>query len=187
MYPSSRSDRSLGEPVRRSGGICGNPKRRDRESGVAVVEFVLVLFPLIIFVGGIIQLGIGIADWHNLNRIANEGARWAAINDWPDCTEAPDVCAGDNTCDDTFVNFLRCEAVDAGMPASAVQITVCQPAGAVQDVGEPVTVRLTSRVKFLSGSKNDRRKADWLGFNIRGQATMRLETRPTNLGLGAAC
>lgn len=182
MHQPRRSDRSSENVVKRLGGICGKPRRQDRESGQAVVEFVLVLIPLVIFVGGIIQLGIGISDWHNVNRIANEGARWAAMNDWPNCTDQPAVCKGDATCDDTFTNYLRCQATNAGLPAGSVQIAVCQPAGATPDVGEPVTVRLRSRVNFLNGSKADRKKVDWLGITIRGQATMRLETRPTNLG-----
>jgi hypothetical protein len=188
MHHPNCSDRSSGKPVTPCGDTCGTSRRQDRESGQAIVEFVLVLIPLVIFVGGIIQLGIGVSDWHHVNRIANEGARYAAINDWPTCVEAPAVCKGDVTCDDSLNNYLRCQARNAGLPPSTIRL--CQPAAAASgapEVGEPVTVRLTTRVTFLGGSRADRKKLDWLGITIRGQATMRLETRPTSLGALGAC
>lgn len=170
--------------VRRLGDICEALCRQDRASGQAMVEFLLILFPLVLFVGGVIQLGIGISDWQNVNRIANEGARWAATNDWPNCTEAPAVCKSDATCDDSLGDYLRCQVTNAGLAPGTVQVVICQPAGATPEVGEPVTVRLRSRVNFLSGDETDPRVIEWLGITIRGQATMRLETRPTLLGLG---
>jgi len=164
--------------------------RRDRESGVALVELVLVMFPLVIFVGGVLQFGIAISNWHNLNRIANEGARWAALNSWPNCTTSPNVCSDSSTCDDTLDDYLRCEAARAGITPSSVDVEICRPVGATAAAGQPVTIRLTARVNFLSASEvrastakgvGDSGFMEWLGLDIRGEATMRLEAAPTNL------
>ena len=37
-------------------------------------------FPLLMIVVGIIQFGIGLNYWLDMQRIANQGARWAAVN-----------------------------------------------------------------------------------------------------------
>ena len=47
-----------------------------------MVEFALILFPLLIIVAGIIQFGIALNYWLDMQRIANQGARWAAVNCW---------------------------------------------------------------------------------------------------------
>jgi hypothetical protein len=198
MHQLDRSDRSSENDVKRLGGICGTLLRRDRESGQAMVEFVLVLLPLIIFVGGVIQLGIGIANWHDLNRIANEGARFAAVEEWPGCpaqTGTPTVCNGNPVChpfdpDDldgrSLQNFLRCELIDAGLP-TGVAVKICQPASATGVIGDPVTVKLESHVNFLGLDGNDRNKASWLGVTLRSQATMRLEVNPTKYTIDRPC
>ena len=67
----------------------------DRESGQAMVEFALILFPLLLLVAGIIQFGIGLNYWLDMQRIANQGARWAAVNNWPpDCPRGSASCTG---------------------------------------------------------------------------------------------
>ena len=38
-------------------------RRKDRESGQAMVEFALILLPLLLLVAGIIQFGIGLNYW----------------------------------------------------------------------------------------------------------------------------
>ena len=144
--------------MKRCGDTTAAHHRQDRESGQAMVEFVLVLLPLVVFVGGVIQLGIGIANWHDLNRIANEGARYAAINEWPDCPSGAQPCTGNPACTASqaalngrsLANFLRCEAVDAGLEGIRPQdVVICRP-NATAAIGDPVTVRLSNRVNFLS-------------------------------------
>ena len=48
-----------------------------------MVEFALILFPLLMVVAGIIYFGIGLNYWLDMNRVANQGARQAAVNNWP--------------------------------------------------------------------------------------------------------
>ena len=53
---------------------------RPRERGQALVEFALIAPLFLLVVVGIIQFGIGLNYWLDLNRIANQGARWAVVN-----------------------------------------------------------------------------------------------------------
>ena len=52
---------------------------RSRERGQALVEFALIVPLFLIIVVGIIQFGVGLNYWLDLNRIANQGARWAVV------------------------------------------------------------------------------------------------------------
>jgi hypothetical protein len=154
-----------------------------------MVEFALVLLPLLVLVGGVIQLGIGIATWHDLNRVANEGARYAATDEWPGCPPAQATCAGNPACNAapaalngrSLANFLGCEA---RLPSSSV--VICTPGGASAGLGLPVTVRLTSRFNFLSLDQTTLTKVSWLRTTIRGEATMRVERPPTKYS-AASC
>ena len=65
--------------------------RQDRESGQAMVEFALILFPLLLLVVGIIQFGIALNYWLDMQRIANQGARWAVVNVARTATQTPRV------------------------------------------------------------------------------------------------
>ena len=58
-------------------------RRRDRESGQALVEFALILPLFIVLVVGIIQFGVGLNYWLDMQRIANQGARWGVVNQFP--------------------------------------------------------------------------------------------------------
>ena len=50
-----------------------------------MVEFALILIPLLILVVGILQFGIGLNYWLDMNRLSNQGARWAVVNSYPGC------------------------------------------------------------------------------------------------------
>ena len=155
-----------------------------------MVEFALVLLPLLVLVGGVIQFGIGLATWHDLNRIANEGARFAATDQWPDCPPAASSCNGNPACNAapaalyqrSLVNYLRCETKSP----NTVAVLICTPTGS-SSPGEPLTVRLGSRFSFLSLDQNDLNKVTWLGVNLRGEATMRLERTPTKYTASSTC
>ena len=71
---------------------------RDRESGQATIEFALIFIPLMMVVGGIIYFGIGLNYWLDMNRVANQGARWAAVNNWPpQCPRGETICTNCNS------------------------------------------------------------------------------------------
>ncbi len=56
------------------------PRRAERESGQALVEFALILPLFLLIVVGIIQFGVGLNFWLDMQRIANQGARWAVVD-----------------------------------------------------------------------------------------------------------
>jgi hypothetical protein len=184
MDKPRRSDRSSEDHVRRLGVICGAPRRQGRESGQATVEFALILFPLLILVVGIIQFGIGLSYWLDMNRLANQGARWAVVNGWPGCPRTgPSACTATPACtspmtDTTLPNLLECQALTQGLQSS-VTATVCYPTDGdtmtgLGEVGTPVRVELNSPYGFRLIMK--------LGtLNLSARATMRIENdMPTN-------
>ena len=132
-----------------------------------MVEFALILFPLLLLVVGIIQFGIGLNYWLDMQRIANQGARWAAVNNWP-----PDCPRGSTSCDRTP------EHAPGDPPAAdAHGRTAEQPDDQVQ-VCYPDGTKLARR----SGAGPDQRAPfDLLpilgvgSLSLKAKATMRLE------------
>jgi hypothetical protein len=149
-----------------------------------MVEFALILFPLLLLVVGIIQFGIGLNFWLDQQRIANQGARWAVVNAWPNCPRAP-VSPPPTPCTGATVGpgnsletYLKTQALSKGLRNSVV-VSVCYPDdGDTQtpraSAGTPVRVRLQSPFDF----------APIVGLGtitLRADATMRLEQAPSHL------
>jgi hypothetical protein len=165
--------------VRRLGDICGALRRQDRESGQATTEFALILIPLLLLVVGIIQFGIGLNYWLDMQRVANQGGRWAAVNNWPpNCPRGSTSCGNTPACNAsqagaTLQATLRCQALTNGLQSS-VAVTVCYPGKTPLTVqrGDPVKVELASPFKFVPILE--------LGtITLEANATMRLEQPPT--------
>ena len=190
MSLPTSSDRGLEPSVARHDHTGASRRREDRERGQAMVEFALILFPLLLLVAGIIQFGIGLNFWLDSNRIANQGARFAVVNSWPGCvrTQAADTCTVDTpvsacpagtvpTANQSLKNYLECQAISQGLRNSAF-VTVCYPDDgdpntALGAVGTPVRVRLESDFDFVPILN--------IGtIRLRGSATMRLEQDQTN-------
>jgi hypothetical protein len=144
-------------------GKQGFRRVRGGESGQATVEFALILFPLLLLVTGIIWFGIGLNYWLDMQRIANQGARWAAVNNWPpDCPRGSSTCASPNTLQET----LKRQILTSGL-SSATTIQICFPDGS-KGAGHPVKVRLEAPFKFVPILN--------LGtITLGANATMRLE------------
>jgi hypothetical protein len=155
------------------------------ERGQGVVEFALILPVFVLLITGIIQFGIALNYWLDMQRIANQGARWAAVNNWPpDCPEGTSNSSnGGNGCTQTpacnarpsqptyatLQNVLSCQLLTNGEQNTTIQ--VCYPSG-TSNVGDPVRVRLSRPfnvigIPFLGGGLGS--------ITIRGSATMRLE------------
>lgn len=169
----------------------GAARRQSRESGQAITEFAIIMFPLLLLVAGVIQFGIGLNFWLDENRIANQGARWAVVNQWPGCPRnaAAGSCTAAPACDDpgrstmtniSLENHLLCQAISNGLRDSVI-VSVCYPPdGDVSldpgDVGSPVRVRLETDFDFVP--------IVGIGtLTLRGEATMRLEQDPTHLDI----
>jgi len=146
---------------------------RDRESGQAMVEFALILIPLLILVVGIIQFGIGLNYWLDMNRLSNQGARWAVVNGWPNCprtqlTTCTNATVGPSN---SLPTYLKSEATSRGLQSSVV-VSVCYPEDGDPspngEVGDPVKVQVDSPYTFRAIMK--------LGtINLSARTTMRLE------------
>lgn len=152
--------------------------RLGSEKGQATTEFALVLLPLLLLVSGIIWFGIGLNYWLDLQRIANQGARWAAVDCGPP-SQAAVVCPTSGG----LQGYLESQPLSNG---NRPTVTICYEArsgnsgGApVATIGDPVTVRLTLprfQLVPLLGIRKD----------LNASATMRLEAEPSQGGLQSA-
>jgi Flp pilus assembly protein TadG len=148
-------------------------RRKDAssEDGVALVELALVLPILVLLLFGMLDFGKAFNYWIDEAHLANEGARWAAVNRNPGGSGA------------TLQEYIRAQAntdeLENGGTASvadALAVCITFPAG-TSNVGDPVkvTVRTTySWMGFIAG------RMGLTSTTIQGQATMRLEAAPTN-------
>jgi TadE-like protein len=168
--------------------------RDGSESGQATTEFALILFPLLILVGGIIYFGIGLNYWLDMNKVANQGARWAAVNYWaPYClrTDNPNPPYSGAGCSTTTAaspcttvlgttspnhtrarlqDVLRCQTRN---PSTSVAMCYPGVASGAEDRGDPVKIKLTAPYKFWFVNS--------VGITLTATATMRLEQDPTVL------
>ena len=161
--------------MRRPGDICGAPRRPARESGQATVEFALILFPLLILVVGIIQFGIALNFWLDLNRLSNQGARWAVVNAYPGCTDTSanndQVACGTTT---TLQRYIACQRLPGALKPT---VDISFPGGA-GTVGNPVQVQLTSPYTFRAIMK--------LGtITLAAKTTMRIERNAVRYSAGS--
>ena len=162
--------------------VMRRSSRRDRESGQAMVEFAIILFPLLLLVAGIIQFGIALNYWLDMQRIANQGARWAAVN----CGQSAITPPAFNPCSPSLQETLRLQALTEGLQDGVcVEIsfpskTTGPPAYSGEEVGDPVTVELRTDFDLLPifgiGS-----------LNLGADATMRLEQSPDDFSATAPC
>ena len=144
---------------------------RERELGQALVEFALIAPLFLVLVVGIIQFGIGLNYWLDLNRIANQGARWAAVDKYPNCNGTVGSPGCRTAPDETLETYLESEPISGGLQAL---IKICFEDSAAGAVGEPVTVEAATRFQFLP-------ILDMFTVTLRGQATMRIEQLPVVL------
>jgi Flp pilus assembly pilin Flp len=157
-------------------GSAGQPGRRLRkdESGQALVEFALISPLFLLLVVGIIQFGVALNYWMDLQRIANQGARWAVVNAYPGCPNT----GPETPCNPTLEGYLESEPLSGGHQPDAELCfeAMSGPSGAVA-IGDAVTVRLTSEFSLVPivglGS-----------IDLHGVATMRVEESPTRYGAG---
>jgi Flp pilus assembly protein TadG len=139
----------------------------DDERGVAVVEFALILPVLLGIVLGIIQFGTAFNYWNDLNQVAADGARYAAVNKVPS--------------GGTLTSFVQGQA-DTGELRNGASVCVQFISAAT---GQPVlesqaqvgdSVKITASYPFRFANIGP---LSAMAPTIRGNATMRLEQMPT--------
>ena len=143
--------------------IC---RRLHQERGQALVEFAVVLPVLILIILGIIYFG-RYEDYSNqMTQLAEEGARWAAVNSNP------------STSSQTLQTYIQSQAqpeLQAGSSdvTSPAQIWIYYPTGSSNAVGNEVRVCVVATVKYpffgLGGTSSTMAQA----------ATMRIEQADT--------
>lgn len=148
---------------------------RDPEGGAALVEFALVLPVLLVLLLGMLDFGKAFNYWIDQTHLANEGARWAAVNKNPG--------------GGSLQQYVRSQANtpelrDGGTASVAgpIQICITFPNGTSQ-VGDPVRVTASTTYNWLPflGSR--------LGIaqtTMTASATMRLEAAPSVYGAGCS-
>ena len=155
--------------MRRSSGTPSARRSRSaRESGQAVVEFAMVVPILCVLVLVLVDFGKGMNYWLDLNHVASEGARKAAVNTFPTAGEYQTYML-----DRLETSELKAGGTDS-VPAGAT-VAICLPEGG--DVGDPVTVQISVAYHWIPFINH----TDW---QIRGTATMRLEQKASFSGVG---
>jgi Flp pilus assembly protein TadG len=129
------------------------PKRLRTQNGQAVVEFVLVLPLLLLLMFVIVEFGRAWNVRNDLNQMAADGARMAAVGRYP----------GDDT--------LRQQSGDTEVIRTDATVTRTYPDGGTCNVGQPVTVTAKYDFDFLPFLELDT-------VELKGTATMRLEQAP---------
>jgi hypothetical protein len=113
-----------------------------------MVEFVLIAPLLFLLVGGIVQMALALNYWLDMQRIANQGARWAVVARYPRddgmmCTKASPCTAPE----DRLQNVLRRQAQSDGLrPVVCISFP---GAGGADSVGDPVQVSLQTDFSFV--------------------------------------
>ena len=138
------------------------------ESGQSAVEFAMVVPLLLLVIIAILHFGKVMNYWLDLNHVASEGARKAAVNHF-----SPDAGYETYIRDRLETDELRTGGTSS-IPSPAT-IAVCLPEGS--DVGDPVTVQVAVdySLPFIGST-----------VALRGTATMRLE-QPADYAGGGAC
>ena len=162
----ARPSRELREPSY-EGAQSSRVRRRLRsERGQAAVEFAMVVPLLCLIIVAILHFGKVMNYWLDLNHVASEGARKAAVNTF----------ASDGEYETYLRNRLETAELRAGgtgsIPAPST-INVCLPEGG--DVGDPVKVQVAAAYSMPLIGKT---------ITLRGSATMRLEQPADFAGAG---
>lgn len=142
----------------------------EREGGQALAEFAIAAPLFVLLVAGIIQFGVALNFWLDMQRIANQGARWAVVNCGP--------TGGFDPCSPTLEAYLEQQSIARG---NNPDVEICYesmtgPGGTQATVGDPVTVKMTqgfTMVPIIGVGTID----------LTASATMRLEQTPDDAGL----
>lgn len=143
---------------------------RNDESGVALVEFALVLPLLLLLLFGMLDFGKAFNYWIDETHLANEGARLAAVNYQPPGGQS-------------LVAYIKSQADTAELrnggttSVATPGATVCVsfPSG-TSNVGDPVRVSTTIQynlLPFIGG------RIGTANVGLTSTSTMRLEAVPS--------
>jgi Flp pilus assembly protein TadG len=157
-----------------------NPASLRDESGVALVEFALVLPLLLLLLFGMLDFGKAFNYWIDETHLANETARWAVVNNNP----------GSGTLQAWALSQAdTAELQNGGTSSVPTKAQVCisfptnSQTGTSGLVGDPVTVTVSVGYNWLPFVGN---RISSTSVTVVGDATMRLEAVPTNYSAGCS-
>lgn len=122
-----------------------------------MVEFALILVPLLLLVVGMLQFGIVLNAKIDETHLASTGARYVAVNQNPG---EPDGL--------TLQDYIK-QAADTQDMRNTARVCVEYPAGSA--VGDPVRVTMDYDYQLLP-------LLGGITMTVQGEATMRLEAVP---------
>jgi Flp pilus assembly protein TadG len=152
-----------------------NAVRLGDEKGAALVEFALVLPILVLLLFSMLDFGKAFNYWIDETHLANEGARWAAVNKNPGGGSLQQYIKSQATTPE-----LR-NGGTASVPNPA-QVCISFPNGTA-NVGDPVRVSVSVNYNWLPFIGNETGVAQ---ASLTGSSTMRLEALPSNYSAGCA-
>lgn len=170
---------NLRRTISSSGPISANSRRRppnrlSGEGAQATVEFALVLTLFLFLVFGVTQFGLALNTANDETHLADEAARYAAVNYNP------------ATNGQSLVAWIKSQA-DTTFSGNGT-VCISFPNG-TSNIGDPVLVKVTSSVfNWQPLTALDSLVGQTLGLptTIAGQAYMRLEAPPTVYSAGCA-
>ncbi len=147
------------------------------EQGAVLVEFALVLAPLLLLVFGFLQFGLAMNAKIDSTHLTAEGARYVVVNQNPGLTD-PDITPK------TLQNYIRSRADTTALKTATVCISYPQnpETSTSGKVGDPVRVTIgpVSYGPFV-GTLGGRTLPT---APVTSEATMRLEALPTKIPAG---
>jgi len=154
------------------------------EDGVALVEFAFVLPVLLLLVLGIIDFGKAFNYKNDETHLANEAARYAAVNNSPVKDGSGNPVAGslntymENTAPASDELKFGGGSIDSPGGVTVTFAFLSSPAPANHCIGDPVKVTVQAHYQWLS-FLTLRGALPTLGATITSSATMRLEKKWT--------
>ena len=159
--------------------LPGHLRRLRGERGQALVEFAVIAPLFFMLVIGVIQFAIGFNFWFDLQRLANQGARSAAVN----CGLADNQCTSATS--SKLEHYLAEQVISRGNDLTTRDengaqgyAEVCYvppsdpaPTGWQPSAGDSVRVRLTDRYRLQT-------IVNLAKIDLTATATMRLEQAP---------
>jgi Flp pilus assembly protein TadG len=147
-----------------------------REDGAVLVEFALVLTPLLLIIFGFLQFGIALNAKIDATHLTAEGARYIAVNQNPGLSESPAT---------SMQNYIRGRANTDYLKGATVCIEYpTNPATSTSGkVGDPVRVTM-ARTYSIVPIVGNQLVPNIASLNVTGETTMRLEALPTKVTAG---